>query len=270
MKYKMIYPLLILLALFFSLSGYAQDTGVTRTARLAWSPINGASYYLIEIKKDDQIIISHKTTESHYEAVLTHGVYKFRISVFDQKKIIASRTSWRTLVIKSMSIVQEKYQYVALGWSYITVLPSWNELILNTNRNISLYYGYDLPQINGMAVEGIFEWEGFPNRAQNDEVERAISAWSLAPGISLYNRMNKYVTAAFHFDVGLALSRLDVNDRGQENSYYSVDPLTLLGFGLRGEYSYGFIEHGIEFKQIWYSGSGLFELRPYIRAGARF
>lgn len=257
--------------LLFSFNIHAQK--LSKTAHIEWSAVNGANGYIIEIRQNDRIIVKKRVESNYYDARLSHGVYELRLSVLDSKKKIASRTSWRPLTIQSMKIVGNRYQYIAIGWAYVTLLPEWHDLLLDTSKTFHLYYNYELPiikEFSFFSVEALLEYEDFDNREKSNKIEKTMSIWTFGPGLCFFHRFNPYLEATFHFDTGLAWSTLETDDRGTTGKMTSVDFFTLYALGIRGSYKYGFIEHGIDFKTVWYEEEKLREIRPFIRAGYRF
>ena len=95
MQIRIILPLLLLL---LPLALFGQD-GEKKEKKLEWQAVEGASFYLVEIKTEGVILYSLKTEEPFLPLFLTPGEYKVRISVFNKFEKLSSRSDWAPLTV---------------------------------------------------------------------------------------------------------------------------------------------------------------------------
>ena len=69
---------------------------------------------------------------------------------------------------------------------------------------------------------------------------------------------------------GLTYVNTSIEDTEETKEHSSIALSLVIGLGLRFNISYGFIEHGVEYKHIFLTGEDFMSVRPYLRGGTRF
>ncbi|MDA3901365.1 MAG: outer membrane beta-barrel protein [Spirochaetes bacterium] len=241
---------------------------IEKTPRIKWRAISVASSYRIEIIQSGSQIINTKTRVNYYDAPLTHGVYYYRITAYDNKNEELARSGWEPLVIQSWSLISQQYYYIGIGAGFEYITPYWNDIIGNSN-SWNIYAGYDLAY-PGIELEAIFDMQSYPHIPKHDKVETSLRFYSLHTGIFYFARLSDYFTAGVRITPGLTYTTMKIKDIEDTWNETSFSLSMILGLGLRLNISYGFIEHGVEYKHILLNGEDFRLFRPYLRGGTRF
>ncbi|MBN2436466.1 MAG: outer membrane beta-barrel protein [Spirochaetes bacterium] len=241
---------------------------IEKTPRIEWRAISAASRYRVQITKSGSTIIDTKTASNFISAPLHHGVYKFKITAYNQKGETIGESGWEPLIIQSWSLVSKQYYYVGVGVGFEYITPSWNKINENGN-SWNIYGGYDLP-IQSIQLEAILDYQSFSPIYKEDKVSTEIDMYSLNCGVFYFSRLSDLFTAGVRLSPGLSYTTISIEDTEETKEYNSIGLSVILGIGLRFNMSYGFIEHGVEYKQTFLNGNDFMSVRPYLRGGARF
>ncbi|MDX9800796.1 MAG: hypothetical protein RBT69_05605 [Spirochaetia bacterium] len=87
--------LVFLFMIFCAAALSAQEDGEF----LRWKKVEGASYYLVEIKKGERLVQKTETEEASIPLDLIPGDYLYKISIFNKFKKLIAESDWRTLAI---------------------------------------------------------------------------------------------------------------------------------------------------------------------------
>lgn len=68
---------------------------------LKWRAVDGASYYLVEIKKGERLVQRTETEATFIPLDLTQGEYLYKISIFNKFRKLIAESDWRTLSIEN-------------------------------------------------------------------------------------------------------------------------------------------------------------------------
>ncbi len=68
---------------------------------LRWKKVEGASGYLVEIKKGERLVQSSETEESSIPLDLIPGEYSYKITVYNKFKKVIAESGWRVLSIEA-------------------------------------------------------------------------------------------------------------------------------------------------------------------------
>ncbi len=67
---------------------------------LKWKAVEGASYYLVEIKKGERLVQKTETEDTFIPLDLTQGEYLYKISIFNKFRKLIAESDWRNLSIE--------------------------------------------------------------------------------------------------------------------------------------------------------------------------
>lgn len=92
-------PVKVLLLLLAAPFPAAAVEPVAREQVLEWAPVEGASYYRIELFSGDEPIADAETDGARYVTFLPPGVYRYRIIVLNKFHKPVSESGWRVLTV---------------------------------------------------------------------------------------------------------------------------------------------------------------------------
>ncbi len=247
--------------------------------RITWESVQGAGGYLVELRKDNVVILSEITKKTFYEidvnvVSLEPGDYKLRISSLDKNNEIASDSPWLNVEVKrarevAPPVIPKQY-FVGLGLPVNFVFGSWDSILsASLFQGINLYGSYYTPiQFLGAACQ--IDVLYFGSKSTANKVNSRLLLSSLDVGAFYHNNFNLPVEFIAGLNLGLVLSSITIDDNGKTTNLKTIDPAIMPEISVRYTYEYFFIEPVISMKNIFYYEKTFTSFRAVIRAGAAF
>ena len=252
----------------------------------------GIEIYGEKIQKDSPVVLSNGAgsfeakIDSWKDGVLTavipaknlsRGRYDLTVGEGYEKDTL--RRAIR-MMNESDGLIGFNRLYVALGYSGVVVLPSWNDILENSFIGGGLYLGHslyglplipDLSWLDHVGIEMMGEAHVFSTKTMENRYSGKLYTAPVSGGVyASVLPLNWPVNLLLRGDGGVSMSKLDVKVNGHSKSVFSSDPFFSAGISLRFPFAdYFFAETGAAwtyymFAQTPMSGAGFF-----FRAGLR-
>ena len=260
----------LLFVVFVSTLLFSQNAR-TKSPVIEWEPVNGAGGYQIELMREGRVLINQKLQSTSYAldpSILSPGVYKLRVSTLDRNQEVASNSPWINIYVKEKNAAGRKYLYIGIGWSYNVLLQNWNKIASNSPRDFQLYGGYDYFKPIGFDLT--LSYTALENKGREDIVFQNLALFTALPGVYYTRPFNENFSLFIRAAGGLSSSSMKVLDGTEKATHNSIDPAIAASIALRSEYGRVFMDSGFELLSVVYSGSPLYDVRLFLRIGARF
>ena len=104
---------------------------------LKWKAVEGASYYLVEIKKGERLAQSTETEDTFIPLDLTPGEYSYRISIFNKFRKLITESDWRNLSIEKE--IQPFIRKIEPEIVYLSDKPVILRILANNIKDSSVF-----------------------------------------------------------------------------------------------------------------------------------